>query len=223
MTAPALDHRLDRIRTTKPSDEALAREAVELAAEWLEHARKDMKGDERKQSAQLARMMDDPAGKALTFAMADQVFRPPSHNRSAARFRALVHDYGVPKYLSAVEQVGMKLGAAASAVAPGVVMPLVTAKLRGESSSVVLPGDDAHLKPHLQARRAAGMKMNLNQLGEAILGEEEAENRMTAVLARIASPDCDYLSVKISAIFSQIHLIAHAETLEKLKDRLRRL
>lgn len=223
MTSQALDQRLKRIRSTKPSDDVLAEEAVALAAEWLELARKDMKSGERKQSAQLARMMHDPAGKALTFAMADQVFRPPSHSRSAARFRALVHDYGVPKYLPAVEQVGMKLGAAASVMAPGVVMPLVTAKLRGESSSVVLPGEDASLKPHLQARRAAGMKMNLNQLGEAILGEEEAENRMQAVIARIASPDCDYLSVKISAIFSQIHLIAHPETLDKLKDRLRRL
>jgi hypothetical protein len=46
---------------------------------------------------------------------------------------------------------------------------------------------------------------------------------MKAVIARIASPDCDYLSVKISAIFSQIHLVAHEETLAKLKDRLRRL
>jgi RHH-type proline utilization regulon transcriptional repressor/proline dehydrogenase/delta 1-pyrroline-5-carboxylate dehydrogenase len=88
---------------------------------------------------------------------------------------------------------------------------------------VVLPGEEARLHPHLEARRAAGMKMNLNQLGEAILGEEEAEKRMAAVLARIASPDCDYLSVKISAIFSQIHLIAHSETVTKLKERLRRL
>jgi RHH-type proline utilization regulon transcriptional repressor/proline dehydrogenase/delta 1-pyrroline-5-carboxylate dehydrogenase len=223
MTPQAIDHRLNRIRTTRPSDEALAKEAVELAAEWLESARHDMKGDERKQSAQLARMMDDPAGKALTFALADQVFRPPTPTRSAARFRSLISDYGVPKYLPSFEQIGMRMGAAASAVAPGIVMPLVTAKLRGESSSVVLPGEDARLHPHLEARRAAGMKMNLNQLGEAILGEEEAEKRMTAVLARIASPDCDYLSVKISAIFSQIHLIAHPETVAKLKERLRRL
>jgi RHH-type proline utilization regulon transcriptional repressor/proline dehydrogenase/delta 1-pyrroline-5-carboxylate dehydrogenase len=223
MTPQAIDHRLNRIRTTRPSDEALAKEAVELAAEWLESARHDMKGDERKQSAQLARMMDDPAGKALTFALADQVFRPPTPTRSAARFRSLISDYGVPKYLPSFEQIGMRMGAAASAVAPGIVMPLVTAKLRGESSSVVLPGEDARLHPHLEARRAVGMKMNLNQLGEAILGEEEAEKRMTAVLARIASPDCDYLSVKISAIFSQIHLIAHPETVAKLKERLRRL
>jgi RHH-type proline utilization regulon transcriptional repressor/proline dehydrogenase/delta 1-pyrroline-5-carboxylate dehydrogenase len=223
MTHESLDRRLDRIRSTRPDDSALAQEAVELAAEWLESARGEMRSEEKKQSAQLARMMEDPAGKALTFALADQVFRPPTHERSAKRFRDLIDDYGVPEYLPAIERVGMKAGALASTLAPGVVMPLVTAKLRGESESVILPGEDARLRPHLEQRRRAGMKMNLNQLGEAILGEDEAEKRMQAVLARISSPECDYLSVKISAIFSQIHLIAHQETLAKLKDRLRRL
>jgi RHH-type proline utilization regulon transcriptional repressor/proline dehydrogenase/delta 1-pyrroline-5-carboxylate dehydrogenase len=223
MTSPSLDDRLQRIRESRPDDQALAIEAVELAAEWLATADHEMRGSERRQAAQLARMMHDPAGKALTFALADQVFRPPSASRSASRFRALIGDYGVPEYLPAFERAGMKMGALASAVAPGVVMPLVTAKLRGESESVILPGEDARLRPHLEMRRKAGMKMNLNQLGEAILGEEEAEKRISAVLARIASPDCNYLSVKISAIFSQIHLVAHDETLEKLKTRLRRL
>ncbi len=223
MNTESLDQLLERIRRTRPNDECLAKEAVDLAAKWLESAGKGMLREERKQSAQLARMMHDPPGKALTFALADQVFRPPSAARSASRFRSLINEYGVPEYLPPVERVGMKMGAIASAVAPGVVMPLVTAKLRGESDSVILPGEDERLRPHLESRRKAGMKMNLNQLGEAVLGEQEAEKRMRAVLARIEGPDCDYLSVKISAIFSQIHLVAHEETLEKLKDRLRRL
>ena len=223
MILESLEHRLERIRSTRPDDKTLAQEAVDLAAEWLESACQGMRHDERKQSEQLARMMHDPSGKALTFALADQVFRPPTAKRSASRFRSLIEDYGVPEYLPPIERAGMKMGALASAVAPGMVMPLVTAKLRSESDSVILPGEDARLRPHLEARRKAGMKMNLNQLGEAILGEAEAEHRMAAVVARIASPDCDYLSVKISAIFSQIHLIAHVETLDKLKQRLRRL
>jgi RHH-type transcriptional regulator, proline utilization regulon repressor / proline dehydrogenase / delta 1-pyrroline-5-carboxylate dehydrogenase len=217
------DSLLERIRRTRPDDATLAREAVDLAAIWLDEARRAMRPKERRQAAQLARMMNDPAGKALTFALADQVFRPPSATRSARRFRDLVGSYGVPRYLPLLERAGMKLGAAVSAVLPRVVMPLVTAKLRGESASVILPGEDDRLHPHLDQRRRAGMRMNLNQLGEAILGEDEAEKRMQAVLARIASPDCDYLSVKISAIFSQIHLVARDETLARLKDRLRRL
>ncbi|MES2996928.1 MAG: proline dehydrogenase family protein [Verrucomicrobiota bacterium] len=219
----AFGTRLDTIRTTPPDDATLAIKAVDLAAEWLHQARETMRHDERKQAAQLSRMMDDAPGKALTLAMADQVFRPPSTSRSAERFRALVKDYGVPEFLPAHERIGMKIGAAASALAPGIVMPIVTAKLRHESDSVILPGEDDQLQPHLEACRKAGMRMNLNQLGEAILGEGEAEKRMQAVIRRIESPDCDYLSVKISAIFSQIHLVAHEETVEKIKVRLRRL
>ncbi len=43
--------------------------------------------------------------------------------------------------------------------------------------------------------------MNLNQLGEAILGEDEAEKRIQAILDRIKDPECVYFSVKISVHF----------------------
>ena len=163
MIRESLEQRLERIRSTRPDDDALALEAVELASEWLQSAGLGMRHVERKQSAQLARMMHDPSGKALTFALADQVFRPPTATRSASRFRSLIDDYGVPDYLPPLERIGMKMGAMASALAPGMVMPLVTAKLRGESDSVILPGEDARLHPHLESRRKVGMKMNLNQ------------------------------------------------------------
>ncbi len=53
--------------------------------------------------------------------------------------------------------------------------------------------------------------MNINQLGEAILGESEAHHRLQQVVDRLTDKDCDYISVKISAIFSQIHLVAFEE------------
>ena len=65
--------------------------------------------------------------------------------------------------------------------------------------------------------------MNINQLGEAILGEAEAEKRIQQVIARLESPECETISVKISAIFSQINLLAYDATLDEIKVRLRRL
>ncbi|MCB1134400.1 MAG: proline dehydrogenase family protein, partial [Verrucomicrobiae bacterium] len=100
---------------------------------------------------------------------------------------------------------------------------LVRRRVLAEAAGVVLPADDPAFAAHVRRRTAAGFRLNVNVLGEAILGEAEAEKRMQAILARISSPDCEYLSVKISAVFSQIHLIAHEETLEKLKERVRRL
>lgn len=169
------------------------------------------------------RMMDDAPGKALTLVMADQVFRPTTHVRSADQFRFLVDEYGIPSYLPLHEKLAMRLGSFASAIAPDLVMPAVTAKMRAESNSVILPSEDDQLKPHLMKRRKSNTRMNINQLGEAILGEEEAAHRLQQVIERLESPECEYVSVKISAIFSQINLVAYNHTLEEIKDRLRLL
>lgn len=214
---------LDKTRAEKPDNRRLAQAAVELARRLLETSLKEQKWSERLQARQLAAMMNDSAGKAFTFAMADQVFRPPSESRRARRFRDLIEAYGAPVYLPTVARVAMKLGAEASALAPEIVMPLVAAELRRESAAVILPAEEKALKRHLEKRKKAGMRLNLNQLGEAVLGEEEASRRLQANLDRLADPDCDYISVKLSAVYSQIHPVALRETVESLKERLREL
>jgi RHH-type proline utilization regulon transcriptional repressor/proline dehydrogenase/delta 1-pyrroline-5-carboxylate dehydrogenase len=214
---------IDRSRQSKPSDAELPTLAIELAAGLLAEATRGQKFSEKMQARQMARMMDDPSGKAFTFAMADQVFRAPTAAREAKRFRDLVDDYGVPAYLPLPARVAMRAGELASFAAPDVVMPLVAGQMRRESASVILPAEEDKLRKHLIKRRKAGMRMNLNQLGEAVLGEEEANHRLEANFARLADPETDYISVKISAIFSQIHLVATEETLAEIKNRLRLL
>ncbi|BCX50378.1 1-pyrroline-5-carboxylate dehydrogenase [Haloferula helveola] len=211
------------MRTNPVDNASLAREAVELARELLEEAKRTRRIGERLQSRQLAAMMDDAPGKAFTFAMADQVFRPPSEARKARRFRDLIEDYGAPVYLPTPARVAMCVGGAASAVAPEIVMPQVAEQLRRESASVILPAESERLSKHIARRRKAGMRLNLNQLGEAVLGEGEAQQRLQANLDRLADPDCDYISVKFSAIFSQIHAVGFPETLQEIKERLRLL
>ena len=218
-----IDQLIAKVRNNPEDDTLLAESAVKLAAELLRASRATETWAEKRQGNQLARMMDDASGKAFTIAMADQVFRPPSSERSASQFRHLVDSYGVPRYLGFPERTAMTVGSIASGFLPGMVMPAITGAMRRESSSVILPAEEAKLKPMLRNRRAEGVHMNLNQLGEAILGEGEAENRIQAILDRIADPECTYFSVKISAIFSQIHLVAYEESLAEIKVRLRRL
>ncbi len=96
-------------------------------------------------------------------------------------------------------------------------------QLRRSSARVILAGESAPLHRYLQARRSAGTRVNLNHLGEAVLGEAEAQARLEALLAHLADPAVDYMSVKISAIFSQINIIDWDATLATIKDRLRRI
>ncbi len=223
MTLSSIHARLGEVKKSPLDGEPLAELAVELASEILTVANRQQSLSERYHGWKMARMMNDPKGKTLTLALADQVFRPPTESRSASQFRYLIGEYGIPQYLPLHERLAMRAGAIASAIAPKMVMPAVTTKMRSDSSDVILPSENTKLTPHLRKRRKERTRMNINQLGEAILGEDEAEKRMQQVIARLESPECEYISVKISAIFSQINLLAYDATLDEIKVRLRRL
>lgn len=202
-------------------DGRIVERVVHLAEALLSAALRQQTGEERAGSAKLARLMEDPEGKTFTFAMVDGVFRSRRAGIVADRWRRLLDEFGTPRYLTGLERFLMRLGAFGSRILPGFTMRAVEGQMRRESSRVILPGEPEPLHHYLTRRRSEGFRLNLNHLGEAVLGEKEAARRLEAVLGLLADPAVDYVSVKISAIFSQIHLIARDSTLEEIRARLR--
>lgn len=205
------------------ADEAVAREAVSLAERLLEAALREQTVAEKKDASKLGRMMDDPEGKAFTFAMVDEVFRSRDTTLSAKRWCGLMRTFGVPAFLSTSDRLLMHLGALGSRFLPGMVMNAVASRLRADSARVILPGEEAPMRRYLVRRTEEGFRINLNQLGEAVLGEEEAKRRLETILAHLDNPAVSYVSVKISAIFSQINLVAWEDSLAEIQSRLRTL
>src|SRR5688572_9900935 len=201
----------------------LAHRAVELAEALLREARAQQTPDEHAQARKLARMMADPHGKALTIALADQAFRSHRPERIADQLAYLLERYGVPRYMDWWERVGLLLGGAMAHYLPSLVVPPIVNRLRQETQNVILPGEEEDLRRYLEERRRSGMRLNLNQLGEAILGEMEAARRLEAYLALLARDDVEYISVKVSSIFSQIDLVAFRATVARVAERLRTL
>jgi RHH-type proline utilization regulon transcriptional repressor/proline dehydrogenase/delta 1-pyrroline-5-carboxylate dehydrogenase len=199
----------------------IATRAIDLAAALLAASSKLQSPFEKAESAQLARMMEDASGKAFTLAMVDRVFRSHDPKLQGSRLRRFLAEHGTPKYLPMSQRSLLRLGALASRLAPKLTMSAMEDELRRSSARVILAGESEPLHRYLQQRRAAGTRVNLNHLGEAVLGEEEANHRLQAVLAHLADPAVDYISVKISAIFSQINIIDWDRTLTTVKDRLR--
>src|SRR5262247_328267 len=203
--------------------EDLAHRAVELAEALLREARAQQTPDEHAQARKLARMMADPHGKELTIALADQAFRSHRPERIADQLAYLLHRYGVPQYMDWWERVALLLGGAMAHYLPSLVVPPIVARLRHETQNVILPGEESELTRYLTERRRDGMRLNLNQLGEAILGEGEAGRRTEAYLALLARDDVEYISVKVSSVFSQIDLVAFRATVAHVAARLRTL
>ena len=92
--------------------------------------------------------------------------------------------------------------------------------MQHETANVVLPAESELLQAHLRARQREGVRMNVNFLGEALLGEEEARRRLHSYVEALFSGDIECLSVKISTIDSQISAVARAHTVATLCDRL---
>lgn len=204
-------------------DPAIAEEAVQLAAELLQKAESIQNKAEEKQGAKLARMMNDVDGKALTMQLSDQAFRSHNPARVASQIEHLLNEYGVPRYFEQWEQLALALGTKVAKYLPAMVIPLIVERIRQETNNVILPAEKRKFSSYLEKRRATGTRLNINQLGEAILGEEEASRRFAKYLDLLANPDVEYISVKISSIFSQIHLVAFDYTVERIKDILRKL
>ena len=204
-------------------DADICERAVVLAERLLTTAIRQQTRSECAQAVKLGRLLDDTAGKAFTFAMVDEVFRSSDPAVEARRWRRLLDSLGVPDYPPLVDRLMIRAGAAASRVLPGVVMKAVAARMRADTAQVILPGEKEPLHRYLATRTAEGFRINLNHLGEAVLGEDEAARRLAAILDHLADPAVNYVSVKISAIFSQINLLAWDDTLSEIKARLRTL
>ncbi|HVM54054.1 MAG TPA: bifunctional proline dehydrogenase/L-glutamate gamma-semialdehyde dehydrogenase [Acidimicrobiales bacterium] len=171
----------------------------------------------------LGRLVADEAGKRLSMALADQVLRIGDDRRAARRFAALVREHGAPRFVGGVDRALLRAGAAVALLVPGVVMPLVRRRIRSETGDVILSAHDPALARHVARRAAAGVRLNVNLLGEAILGEAEAERRLEATLALAERPDVDYVSVKLSAITSQLNVLAFDDSVAAAVARLRTL
>jgi RHH-type proline utilization regulon transcriptional repressor/proline dehydrogenase/delta 1-pyrroline-5-carboxylate dehydrogenase len=201
-------------------DLELVDEAVRLAGALQTRATALQSPSERRQQAELDRMLRNPADKATLVQLTDQAFRSRVAARTAEQFTHILDVQGIPRFFSPIDQALLRGFQTFGGWLPTVTVPLVKAHLQHETSNVVLPAEPELLREHLAARRVQGVRMNLNFLGESLMGEEEAQQRLNKYLQALQSPEVEVLSVKISTIYSQILPIAREFTLRHLCDRL---
>ncbi len=215
------EQRLASVRGRALAEDELAQHSLELARELLELSELYKQPDERERAALLARLMEDEVGQAFTTLLTDRVYRSRDPARVVDAARHLLRRLGIPDYLPGFAQVQMRALLHLGPFMPAAAASGMLARLRRESRHVVLAAEEPALTRYLQARREQRVRVNVNHLGEAVLGESEAEARVAAYVALVERPDVESISVKISSIFSQIDLLAWDATVERLVERLR--
>jgi RHH-type proline utilization regulon transcriptional repressor/proline dehydrogenase/delta 1-pyrroline-5-carboxylate dehydrogenase len=177
-----------------PAD--LADDAVALVRRWLVESRSEPVDAA---ATRLAGVLRDPDGLAFTVGFVDGVVRPDDLRVAAgnlSRLAPLVPDF-LPLHLKAA----IRLGALTAPILPRVVVPAARTALRSMVRHLIVDASDRRLGAAIAAirGRGEGIRLNVNLLGEAILGRKEAARRLEGTRRLLARDDVDYVSIKVSS------------------------
>ena len=174
---------------------ALADDAVALVQRWLVESR-EVPADTA--AKRLAGVLSDPHGLDFTVGFVDGVVRPEDLKVAASNLRDLVPL--TPAFLPGALRGLIKLGGALAPAFPGIVVPISRRVLRGMVRHLIVDATDAKLgKAIARIKATDGVHLNVNLLGEAILGEEEAARRLAGTRRLLERDDVDYVSIKVSS------------------------
>lgn len=197
------------------SGDDLASRAVVLAQRWTTES---AEVDVDPAAERLAGVLKDPNGLPFTIGFVDGVMRPESLMAAASNLSRVAPL--VPEFLPWYLRGAVRVGGTVAPVLPSPVVPIARRVLREMVGHLVVDARPDKLGPAIAAIRESGARLNLNLLGEAVLGEREALRRLDGIHELIRRPDVDYVSVKVSAIASHISMWAFDEVVDKVVDRL---
>ncbi|MFD1860742.1 aldehyde dehydrogenase family protein [Aeromicrobium camelliae] len=198
-----------------PIPDSLADDAVALVRRWLRDAESEPVD---RSAAQLAGLLKDPKGLDFTVGFIDGVIRPEDPRIAARRFAELARD--VPDFLSWYLKVAVKLGAVGGRMLPRLVIPIVRRVLRQMLGHLIIDARDDQLGSAIAKIRKPGTRLNMNLLGEAVLGEQEAEKRLEGTHRLLAREDVDYVSIKVSSTVAPHNRWAFDEAVDHIVESL---
>ena len=166
----------------------------------------------------LSEVLKDPNGLAFTVGFVDGVMRPEDL-RVAGRTLAELADI-TPTLLPGYLRLAIKAGGFWAPKLPNVVVPISRRVLRAMVGHLVLDATPSKLGPAIARLRKSGNRLNLNLLGEAVLGEREAGRRLQGTYDFLARPDVDYVSIKVSSVVSQLSMWSFDEAVADVVEKL---
>lgn len=201
--------------TQLSSEDGVLTEVETLVRRWLD----DAAGQPVAPAARrLADVLRDPAGLDFTVGFVDRVIRPEDVRVAAANLRDLARR--APGFLPWHLRQLVRLGAQLSVIAPGGVIAIARRELRRMVGHLLVDATDARLGRSIARLRKRGVGLNLNLLGEAVLGQAEAARRLEGTQRLLSRLDVDYVSIKVSATVPPHSPWAFDETVDHIERSL---
>ena len=198
-----------------PAKDELSSAVVEQVQHWV----LDASQQKNSQAAnRLSGLLQDSNGLDFAVGFVDGVIRPESLKVAAKnlyRLRKIT-----PKFLPWILRAMVSLGANLARPFPWIVIPIARKVLRSFVAHLVIDATPTKLSRSISRLSKQGSTLNVNLLGEAVLGNKEADRRLQKVKDVLSRPDVDYVSVKVSAIVSPHSPWSFNETVSDVVERL---
>ena len=125
---------------------------------------------ERRQQAELDRMMQHPEDKSTLMQITDQAFRARSPYRVADQLTHVLDVQGIPRFFSPLERAALKGFQSFGSYLPGVAVPMVKEYMHRETANVILPAERELLAKHLTQRHGGRRADERQYPGRSVAG-----------------------------------------------------
>jgi len=199
-----------------------SKETIEKIVKQAEEIQKvRLKAPANQFASRLGTLIQSPESKIFLIKLMDVAFRSKNYERIATFIVRLLNQSDFSKDLfTNTESVLVRLFKMLGYKLPSVSIPLLLKQIQETTSPVVFFVGDKKFKQHYHKRKKEGIRLNVNLIGEALVGEEEAETRLNSYIDLLNQPEVDYISVKISTIYSQLYPLAHDFVVDRLVEKL---
>ena len=193
----------------------LATETIATVRRWLSESA-DVRADAS--AERLAGVLKDPKGLDFTLGFVDKVVRPEDLRVAGRNLEKLTHS--IPSFLPWYLRAAIFVGGTLAPLLPWPVVPIARWVLRHMVGHLVIDATPEKLDKTLAKLRQPGIRLNLNLLGEAVLGDDEADRRLAGTTELLQRDDVDYVSIKVSSVVSQLSMWAFDDMVDRVVTRL---
>ncbi|MDY2940823.1 MAG: bifunctional proline dehydrogenase/L-glutamate gamma-semialdehyde dehydrogenase [Varibaculum sp.] len=190
----------------------VGQQAKNRARAWIEESKKYPTD---RAAELLAKVLEDERGLDFTVSFVDGVIRPEDMHVAARTMKTLASASlnFLPWYLRAP----VKLGGVFSELLPQIVIPLVRRVFAMLVGDLVVDVSEKNLGPAIARikNRGNGARLNMNLLGEAVLGDKEAAKRLRDTENLLRRDDVDYVSLKVTAVTGPHNAWAYDQTVDR--------
>ena len=197
--------------------------SIELAKDLQGRINQNLGHSEKKFRDKMKKMLENPRSKVLLIELLDRSFRSKNHGTAYELISHTLRRYGIADFFSPFEKVLLQSFLCIGDKLPSLSVSLFIKNLRKDTRGLVLDETPMCLKKHSAARAKQDIRLNVNLIGEEVLGNLEANYRLQKYEDALKSSYIDYISIKITTIFSQINHLDFNYSKDEIVKRLDRL